>query len=149
MEFVDAELAKEPAGLFMRFYIDKEDGGITLDELETFHRALQPLVEDVEYDYMEVSSPGADRPLRTQRDFERAMGQPVEVKLYRARDGAKRFEGILAARTEGAFTIRDASGREIGFTDGEVAQARPLIEVTQDDLEPAPGVPADEGGTER
>ena len=66
VELIDVELVKEPTGHFLRFYIDKPDG-IALDELEKFHREIQPLVENVAYDYMEVSSPGADRPLKTER----------------------------------------------------------------------------------
>ncbi len=76
LELIDVELVKEPTGHFLRFYIDRPDG-VALNELENFHRRIQPLVERVEYDYMEVSSPGADRPLKTERDFERAQGLAV------------------------------------------------------------------------
>ena len=79
VELVDVELVKEPTGHFLRFYIEKPDG-ISVNELETYHRRIMPLVEDVEYDYMEVSSPGADRPLKKERDFERAQGMWVELK---------------------------------------------------------------------
>ena len=61
-ELVDVCIEKEPTGKYLRFYIDKPDG-IALNELEAYHRRILPLVENVEYDYMEVSSPGADRPL--------------------------------------------------------------------------------------
>ena len=93
-ELVDAEVAKEPAGRFLRFYIDKA-GGVTFEDCEAFHRAVHPLVENVEYDYLEVSSPGADRPLKTRLDFERSRGARVTVKLYRALDGQKVFSGAL------------------------------------------------------
>ena len=56
-EWIDLELVKEPVGRFLRFYIDKE-GGISLNDVEAFHRKIQPLAENVDYDYMEVSSPG-------------------------------------------------------------------------------------------
>ena len=98
-EFVDAEVAKENTGRFLRFYIDKA-GGITFEDCENFHRAVHPLVENVEYDYLEVSSPGADRPLKTRLDFERSRGARVTVKLYRALDGQKAFSGVLAALDE-------------------------------------------------
>ena len=94
VELVDVELVKEPTGHFLRFYIDRPDG-VALDELEAFHRRIQPLVENVAFDYMEVSSPGADRPLKTERDFERAQGLAVELKTYRPVDGAKQFTGDL------------------------------------------------------
>ena len=89
-EFVDIEVVKEPMGKFLRVYIDREEG-ISLDDLEKYHRAILPQMEDVDYDYMEVSSPGADRPLKKQKDFDRAAGLTVEVKLYRPMDGVKYF----------------------------------------------------------
>ena len=49
---------------FLRFFVDTDEG-VSVDELENFHRRILPLVERVDYDYMEVSSPGADRPLKT------------------------------------------------------------------------------------
>ena len=100
VELVDVELVKEPTGHFLRFYIDKPDG-IALNELENFHRRIQPLVERVEYDYMEVSSPGADRPLKTERDFERAEGMTVELKTYKPVKGAKQFTGDLVGLRDG------------------------------------------------
>lgn len=68
LELVDVELVKEPTGRFLRFYVDTGEG-VSVDELENFHRRLLPLVERVDYDYMEVSSPGADRPLKTEPRF--------------------------------------------------------------------------------
>lgn len=132
MELVDVELVKEPTGRFLRFYIDKE-GGVTLEQLEAFHRRLQPLVEAVDYDFMEVSSPGADRPLKTQRDFDRAMGTRVEVKTYRPVYGAKRFAGELAG-LEGERILLDADGQRLAFERRDVALVRPLIEFDEDDL---------------
>ena len=76
LEWVDVELAKEPAGRFLRIFVDKP-AGIDLNDLEAYHKIVQPLFDDVDYDYMEVSSPGADRPLKTERDFERAQGVRV------------------------------------------------------------------------
>ena len=58
-ELVDAELVKEGPGRYLRIYLDKA-GGITLDDCERFHRAVQPRVEQVDYDFLEVCSPGLD-----------------------------------------------------------------------------------------
>ena len=140
VELVDVELVKEPAGHYLRFYVDKPDG-ITLNELETYHRRVQPLVEDVAYDFMEVSSPGADRPLKTERDFERAEGLEVELKTYRPVNGAKQFRGILIGLRDGRIEI-DSAGETLSFERKEVAIVRPLIEFTEEDL--ADDVPADE-----
>lgn len=133
VELVDVELVKEPTGHFLRFYIEKPDG-ISVNELETYHRRIMPLVEDVEYDYMEVSSPGADRPLKKERDFERARGMWVELKTYRPVNGAKVFQGELIGLKDGVIEI--SSGDEVlAFPQKTVAIVRPLIEFTEEDLQ--------------
>ena len=134
VELVDVELVKEPTGHFLRFYIDKPDG-IALNELEAYHRKIQPLVERVEYDYMEVSSPGADRPLKTERDFERAEGLAVELKTYRPVNGAKQFTGELVGLREGMIVIATANGEELSFPKKDVAIVRPVIEFDEEDLQ--------------
>lgn len=140
VELVDVELVKEPAGHFLRFYIEKPDG-VSLNELEAFHRQIQPLVEDVAYDYMEVSSPGADRPLKTARDFERAAGMEVELKTYRPVNGAKRFQGELLGLEDGVVKIIAENGAEMAFPQKDVAIVRLLIEFTEADL--ADDIPAE------
>jgi len=134
VELVDVELVKEPTGHFLRFYIDKPEG-IALNELEAYHRRILPLVERVEYDYMEVSSPGADRPLKTERDFERARGLAVELKTYRPVNGAKRFTGELVGLEDGEVVIADESGETLRFAQRDVAMVRPLIEFDEEDLQ--------------
>ena len=133
VELVDVELVKEPTGHFLRFYIEKPDG-ISLNELETFHRRIQPLVENVEYDFMEVSSPGADRPLKTERDFARAEGMEVELKTYRPVNGAKQFLGDLVGLKDGVISIITESGETLSFEKKDVAIVRPVIEFSEEDL---------------
>ena len=134
VELVDVELVKEPTGHFLRFYIDKPDG-IALNELENFHRKIQPLVERVEYDYMEVSSPGADRPLKTERDFERAEGLAVELKTYRPVNGGKQFTGDLVGLRDGMIVIKTGADEEMSFNRKDVAIVRPLIDFDKADLQ--------------
>ena len=133
-ELVDVELVKEPTGHFLRFYIDRPDG-IALNELESFHRKIHPLVEQVEYDYMEVSSPGADRPLKTERDFERAEGLAVELKTYRPVNGAKLFTGDLVGLRDGKIVIKTGEDSELSFEKKEVAIVRPIIDFDEADLQ--------------
>ncbi len=136
VELVDVELVKEPTGYFLRFYIERAEGdGIALNELEAFHRKIQPLVETVEYDYMEVSSPGADRPLKHDRDFERAAGLDVELKTYRPVNGAKVFRGELIGLVDGKIEINAESGEKLSFEKKEVAIVRPIIEFNEEDLQ--------------
>ena len=133
VELVDVELVREPTGHFLRFYIEKPDG-VALNDVEAFHRRILPLVEGVEYDYMEVSSPGADRPLKTERDFERAEGTEVELKTYRNVNGAKQFSGVLVGLRGGEIVLDTPAG-ELRFAQKDVAVVRPLIEFDEEDLQ--------------
>ena len=133
VELVDVELVKEPTGHFLRFFIEKPDG-ISLNELEAYHRRIQPLVENVEYDFMEVSSPGADRPLKSERDFERAEGLEVELKTYRPVNGAKQFRGGLIGLRDGMIEIETGDGETLSFPKKDVAIVRPVIEFSEEDL---------------
>ncbi len=131
---VDVELVKEPTGRFLRFYIDKPDG-VSLSDCEAFHRRTQPMMEFVDYDYMEVSSPGADRPLKKPEDFERAEGAGVEVRLYKPEGGQKVFLGTLAGLVDGKVVIRDAAGDTRAFDLKATALVKPIIEFDEDDLQ--------------
>ena len=93
-ELVDVEYVKEGGSYYLRIYIDKEEG-VSLDDCEIYHRAIQPQLESYDYDFLEISSPGIDRPLKKDRDFERAAGSEIEVRLFKAVDGQKVVSGIL------------------------------------------------------
>ncbi len=108
-ELVELCVDKEPAGRFLRFYIDRPEG-ISLDDCERFHKAVRPLVELIDFDYMEVSSPGADRPLKKDRDFERALGSEVEVRLFRPIDSSKTLQGILSGFDREQIQLETAGG---------------------------------------
>ena len=114
-ELVDVCLDKEPTGKYLRFYIDKAEG-VTLDDCEAFHKAVRPLAETVDYDFMEVSSPGIDRPLKKDRDFERNLGTEIEIKLFKPIDGMKVVTGILAGLEEGNIVYTEA-GEDWKLTD--------------------------------
>lgn len=133
-ELVELELAREPQGLFLRFFIDKQ-GGITIDDCEIYHKTVQKYTDDIEFDYMEVSSPGADRPLKTDEDFASAVGTAVEVKLYRADQGGKIHTGELSGLIDGKVVIMCDDGVERSFDRKAVAIVKPLIEFDENDLQ--------------
>ena len=108
-ELVDAAIEKEPTGRYLRFYIDKPEG-ISLDDCEAYHKAVRSIADTVDYDFMEVSSPGIDRPLKKDRDFERNLGSEIEVKLFKPMDGAKLLTGILAGLEDGEILLETAEG---------------------------------------
>ena len=133
-ELVDVCLDREPTGKYLRFYIDKDEG-VSLDDCEAVHKAVRGLAETVDYDFMEVSSPGADRPLKTERDFARARGMIVELKTYRPVNGAKQFTGELVGLEDGDVVIATEDGQTLRFARRDVAVVRPLIEFDEEDLQ--------------
>jgi ribosome maturation factor RimP len=97
-ELVDIEYVKEGRDWFLRVYIDKENGvdiedcGIVSEKLSEQLDAIDPIPHNY---FLEVSSPGAERPLKKDKDFEKAIGKNVFIKTYEPIDGEKAFEGTL------------------------------------------------------
>ena len=110
-ELVDVCIDQEPTGKYLRIYIDKPEG-VSLDDCEAFHKTVRPWAESVDYDFMEVSSPGLDRPLKKDRDFERNLGCEIDIKLFKPLDGTKILTRILAGLQEGIILIDTAEGRK-------------------------------------
>ena len=132
-ELVDVELVREGASRYLRIYIDKPDG-ITLSDCETYHRAVMPLVERVDYDFLEVCSPGIDRPLKKQKDYDAHAGSLVEVHLYRPINKCRRFEGELLGLEDGI--VRIACGEaEMSFPLKDISLCKPVVVITEEDLE--------------
>ncbi len=127
LELVDVSLDKEGAGRYLRIYIDKPEG-VSLDDCEAYHRAIQPQLESYDYDFLEVSSPGADRPLKREKDFERALGSEVEVKLFRALDGVKLLTGVLADFSPDEVILETPAG-EKRIPRKAAALIRPVIDM--------------------
>ena len=126
----DVEYVREGGEWFLRLYIDKE-GGVDINDCEAVSRAVDPVLDAEDpipdsYNF-EVSSAGLGRTLRTPAHFECCMGQKVDVKLYRAKDGAKDFTGVLAGYENGAVTIESGSNT-LTFEKAEVAQVRLTVE---------------------
>ncbi|GLB59309.1 ribosome maturation factor RimP [Cytobacillus sp. NCCP-133] len=98
LELVDIEYVKEGKDWFLRVFIDKETGvdieecGIVSERLSEKLDAADP----IPYNYfLEVSSPGAERPLKKDQDFVKAVGKNVFIKTYEPINGEKTFEGVL------------------------------------------------------
>ena len=126
-ELVDVCIDREPTGKYLRFYIDKE-AGVSLDDCEAFHKAIRPAAEAVDYDFMEVSSPGIDRPMKKDRDFERSIGCEIEVKLFRPMDGMKTVTGVLAGLEEGNIIIDTPESRLL-IPRKAAASVKPVVDM--------------------
>ena len=98
-DVVDIEYVKEGADKFLRIYIDSPDG-VGLDECEKFSRAFETEFDGLdiidEAYILEISSPGVERVLKTEREFLHYTGREVSVKLYKASDGKKEFNAVLS-----------------------------------------------------
>lgn len=126
-ELVDVEYVKEGGTWYLRAYIDKP-GGITVDDCEIVNRALSDLLDEKDFideSYiLEVSSPGLGRPLKKERDFERSLGQEVEIRTYRMVDKQKEFRGVLKAYDKDAVTIATEEDEEQVFPRDNIALIR-------------------------
>lgn len=98
LELVDIEFVKEGKNWFLRVFIDKETG-VDIDECGTVSEKLSEKLDEldpIEQNYfLEVSSPGAERPLKKEQDFQKSIGKHVNVKTYEPFEGSKEFEGTL------------------------------------------------------
>ena len=123
LELVDVEYVKEGGEFFLRIYIDK-DGGVSLNECELVTRALDPIKDNY---YLEVSSPGLDRPLKKEKDFVKYQGRDVEIKLYKPINGSKMHEGELVGLTEDKNIKVIIDNDEVEFNKKDVALIRLAI----------------------
>jgi len=129
---VDVTFEKKGKDWILTAYIDKK-GGVNLEDCEKVSRILSDFLDEkdpIEQSYfLEVSSPGLDRPFKTEADFIRNIGCKVMVKLYAAKENKKEFSSTLNDYQDGVavFTLED--GEEIRLTVEEIASIVPEIEL--------------------
>ncbi len=129
-ELVDLEYVKEGSGNYLRAYIDKP-GGITVDDCELVSRAFSDRLDEEDFiseSYiLEVSSPGLGRPLKKDKDFERNLGEEVELKLFKPVEHKKDFVGLLKAFDRETVTIEFEDGSERQFERRGIALIRQTV----------------------
>ena len=128
IEFI--EVFWRPQDESFTFVIDTEDG-VDLDTCEKYHNALSDLLDELDPTYgasytLNVSSPGLDRPLKTERDFTRALGEDVEVKLFAPMKGKKYFEGVLTGYDGNTITV-EINGTEEKFQLTKIAKINKAV----------------------
>ena len=130
-ELWDVEYVREAGQWYLRLYLDKE-GGVNILDCEAVSRKVSDLLDEadpIESSYVfEVSSAGAERPLKRPGDFERFMGGAVLVKTYKPRDGRKEFAGTLAGYEDGAVLLDMGTGEPLRFEKSEIALVRLRVE---------------------
>ncbi len=129
-EVIEVFYGKQVDGMNLIFYIDN-DAGITIDDCEKVTRKIDPILDELnptdDKPYiLSVSSPGIDRPIKTDRDFNRNMDKEIEITLFSKLDGKKLFKGILKAYSNEEVTIFDGKG-EVTLKRNLIANIAPVI----------------------
>ncbi|MBQ9086480.1 MAG: ribosome maturation factor RimP [Clostridia bacterium] len=127
----DVEYVKEGTRRVLRITIDSEEG-VNIDDCEKMHRAMDPILDEAdpieEQYYLEVSSPGIERELRTEEHIIACEGWDVEVRLYAPKAGSKLFRGVLMEMGENGEIRIDSAGTVLCFERSEVAKLRTYFE---------------------
>lgn len=135
-ELVDVEFVKEGSSWYLRVFIDKPNG-IDLEDCALVNDALSEKLDSIDPDpipqayFLDVSSPGAERPLKKETDFQNALGEYIHISLYQAVDGEKIYQGILKALDQETLTLAikiKTRQKEVTFNRKEIAKARLAIE---------------------
>ncbi|MFB5191465.1 ribosome maturation factor RimP [Alicyclobacillus fastidiosus] len=135
VELVDVEYKKEGANWYLRVFIDKPEG-VDIDDCSRVSEQLSEQLDIVDpipnaY-FLEVSSPGAERPLKKPADFARAVGEYVHISLYEPLDGQKAFEGVLRNYEESELTLEvrvKTRSKEVTIPTEKIAQARLAVQL--------------------
>ena len=123
-ELVDVEFVREGSNWFLRAYVDKE-GGFSVNDCEKVSREFSDLLD--KEDFIEESYI-LGRPLKKDKDFERSIGEEVEVKLYKALEGQKEFSGTLEAYDADTVTLGFEDNTKATFERKNIALIRLAID---------------------
>lgn len=126
VEIYDVEYVKEGSDYYLRAYIDKPEG-VNINDCENVSRALSDALDQKDFIaeayILEVSSPGLGRTLKKDRHFEKSIGLDVELKLFKALNGCKEFEGTLTGFDSESVTI-SVDEKEQTFSRSDIAIIR-------------------------
>ena len=108
-DVVEVEYVKKSDGMNLTFYIDR-DNGVEINDCETVSKYIDPILDELnptdDQPYiLNVSSPGIDRPLKTDRDLKRNIGKEISITLFAKQDGIKNFDGRLLDFDNDKITI--------------------------------------------
>lgn len=131
LELVDVEYLKEGGNWYLRIFIDKS-GGIELDDCQIVSEKVDTLLDELDpipqaY-FLEVSSPGIERPLKKPQDFERFNGHLVNVSTFAPVNGSKSFSGNLLKYNEEGIHL-DIKGKQVVLPHQQVAAVKLAVEI--------------------
>lgn len=128
----DVEFVKEGPDLNLIIYIDKPEG-ISLDDCEMVNDAVEPIIDEADpidgsY-YLEISSPGLERELKTAEHIKAFIGERVIVKLYAPKDGKKTYDGVIASYDEdNGILVLDDAGSIVELTFKEYSSIKTVCD---------------------
>ncbi len=129
-DVVEIEYKKQHDSMVLIIYIDN-DSGISLDDCEKVSEAVSDILDEIDVSQgqsysLNVSSSGADRPLKTERDYRKNLGKEVEVKLFAPLKGQKTFKGTLKEFSSQQITI-GLEKEDIKIEKTKIAKIVPVI----------------------
>ncbi|MDD2579808.1 MAG: ribosome maturation factor RimP [Eubacteriales bacterium] len=130
LELVDVEMVREGQVRRLKIYIDRR-GGVSLDECTQVSRIMDPIIDQDlkldQHDYFEVSSPGLERPLKTDQDLRRHLDEWVEISLYKALNGQKKYQGILKDFDEAMIEIETKEDERIRLNRELISRVKRML----------------------
>ncbi|KYH32172.1 ribosome maturation factor RimP [Neomoorella mulderi] len=135
-ELVDLQYGREGGRYILRLFIDRPEG-IGLDDCEKVSRIVGDILDQEDpipnsY-YLEVSSPGLERPLKKEADFQRFAGRKVRLRMFAPIDGQRHFQGRLLGYQEGRVQVQLDDGRRLAIPLDQVATARLVFDLAEDE----------------
>jgi ribosome maturation factor RimP len=126
-EIADVEFVKEGPNWYLRVFVDKE-GGVSIDDCELISKALEKILDEndpIEQAYfLEISSPGIDRPLKKKEDFIKFNGEMVDIKLYKPVEGSKEHTGKLTDYSDDGTVTIETEDKVMSFEKKDIASVR-------------------------
>ena len=126
-EIAGVEFVKEGPNWYLRVFVDKE-GGVSIDDCELISKALEKILDEndpIEQAYfLEISSPGIDRPLKKKEDFIKFNGEMVDIKLYKPVEGSKEHTGKLTDYSDDGTVTIETEDKVMSFEKKDIASVR-------------------------
>ncbi len=133
LNLIDVEFLKEGSDWVLRIFLENKDGDLTIEECEKVSRSLSIILDEedpIDKSYiLEVSSPGLERPLKTEEDFERFRGELIAVKTFKKINGEKEFIGTLKEFADDQITLILDDDQEISIDYSLVARSNITFEI--------------------
>lgn len=132
LELVEVTFAKMHDGMHLTVFIDKK-GGVTIEDCEDVHRAIDEPLDTLDPTNgaaytLNVSSPGLDREIKTDKDFNRNVGEVLEIHLFKKLFAAKKYVGELISFNDNLIIVKDKKGKEIEIERSLISKATKYIE---------------------